>query len=415
MLRIVHAADIHLDTPYRRHDEAGRARLREAGRAAFTRLIDLALERQADALLIAGDLFDNDWLTLATERVLVDELTRATSAGLTVVYATGNHDPGRANYRAMGIDWPKERFHLVASRQPRQIAIEREGEVVGWVVAAGHQTPREDRDLAATFPAAPGPEPAVGLLHAQVMSAAAAEHHDRYAPAALDSLDPSYAYWALGHIHQRQQVRPDPPVHYSGNVQGRHFGEDGAKGALVVTLDRGAAPEIEFEPLAPVRWETLEPGGLDAAHTLPDAKAAVVAAFRRPQDDAPADQEWILRVDLTGASELASLLADADECAELAAQLREDLGVLDVEVRDRGLHRPVDVESHRDQPHLLGQTLALLEKAKSDDTVLDRIAPEDVAGGDRGNATEHRKYLRDLLRDLDAEAAVRLLRESESA
>ena len=94
MLRIVHAADIHLDTPYRRHDEAVRARLREAGREAFTRLIDLALERQADALLIAGDLFDNELLTLATERVLVDELTRATGAGLTVVYATGNHDPG---------------------------------------------------------------------------------------------------------------------------------------------------------------------------------------------------------------------------------------------------------------------------------------------------------------------------------
>ncbi|MCY4114047.1 MAG: DNA repair exonuclease [Chloroflexi bacterium] len=415
MLRIVHAADIHLDTPYRRHDEVVRARLLEAGREAFVRLIDLALERRADALLIAGDLFDNELLTLATERVLVDELTRATSAGLTVVYATGNHDPGRANYRAMGIDWPEEHFHLVASRQPRQIAIEREGEVVGWVVAAGHQTPREDRDLAAAFPPAPGPEPAVALLHAQVMSAAAAEQHDRYAPAALDSLEPSYAYWALGHIHQRQEVRPDPPVHYPGNVQGRHFGEDGAKGALVVTLDRGAAPEIEFAALAPVRWEVLEPTGLEAARNLTDVHSAVRAAFDARRHGAPPDQEWILRVDLHGACPLASLLADADERTELATQLREDLGVLDVEVRDRGLHRPVDIESHRDQPHLLGQTLVLLEEAKSDDSVLDRIAPEDVAGGDRGNVTEHRKYLRDLLRDLDAEAAVRLLRESESA
>jgi len=414
MLRIVHAADIHLDTPYRRHDEAVRSRLLEAGREAFVRLIDLALERRADALLIAGDLFDNDWLTLATERVLVDELTRATSAGLTVVYATGNHDPGRANYRAMNIDWPKERFHLVASRQPRQIAIEREGEVVGWVVAAGHQTPREDRDLAATFPTAPGSEPAVALLHAQVTSAAAAEQHDRYAPAALDSLDPSYAYWALGHIHQRQEVRPDPPVHYSGNVQGRQFGEECAKGALVVTLDRGAAPEVEFAALAPVRWEVLEPAGLEAARNLTEVHAAVGAAFDARRGGAPLDQEWILRVDLRGACELASQLADADERTELATQLREDLGVLDVEVRDRGLHRPVDIESHRDKPHLLGQTLVLLESAKSDDTVLDRIAPEDVAGGDRGNAAEHREYLRDLLRDLDAEAAVRLLRESES-
>lgn len=415
MFRIVHAADIHLDTPYRRHDEAVRARLREAGREAFVRLIDLALERQADALLIAGDLFDNELLTLATERVLVDELTRATSAGLTVVYATGNHDPGRANYRAMGIDWPDERFHLVASRQPRQIAIERDGEVVGWVVAAGHQTPREDRDLAAAFPHAPGPEPAVGLVHAHVVGAASIDQHHSYAPTSLGSLDPSYAYWALGHIHHRQEVRLDPPVHYSGNVQGRQFGEEGAKGALVVTLEGGAAPEIEFHALAPVRWESLEPAGLDAAHTLQDVKTAVVAAFRGPQSDAPPDQEWILRVDLSGACPLASTLTNADERTELAAQLREDLGVLDAEVRDRGLHRPVDIEAHRDQPHLLGQTLALLARAATDDDALDGIAPDQLAGGDSGDAAERRAYLRELLEDLDAEAAARLLRESETA
>ena len=414
MLRIVHAADIHLDTPYRRHDEAVRARLLEAGREAFTRLIDLSLEREVDALLIAGDLFDNDLLTLATERVLVDELTRATSAGMTVVYATGNHDPGRANYRAMGIDWPKERFHLVASRQPRQIAIEREGEVVGWVVAAGHQTPREDRDLAATFPPAPGPEPAVALLHAQVMSAAAAGQHDRYAPTTLDGLDPSYAYWALGHIHQRQEVRRDPPVYYPGNVQGRHPAEDGAKGALVVTLAAGEAPEVEFQALAPVRWETLEPAELDVARNLTDVHAAVGAAFNARQGGALPDQEWILRVDLRGACPLAPLLAIGDERTELVAQLREDLGVLDVEVRDRGLHRPVDIESHRDQPHLLGQTLELLARAATDDTALIRITPSELAGSQGSDAATRREYLQELIRDLDAEAAERLLREPEA-
>ena len=415
MLRIVHAADVHLDTPYRRHDEAVRARLREAGREAFTRLIDLALERQADALLIAGDLFDNELLTLATERVLVDELTRATSAGLTVVYATGNHDPGRANYRAMGIDWPAQRFHLVASRQPRQFAIKRAGEVVGWVVAAGHQTPREDRDLAAAFPHAPGPEPAVGLLHAHVVGAKSIDQHHSYAPTSLESLDPSYAYWALGHIHQGQPVRSDPPVHYSGNAQGRHFGEDGAKGALVVTLEHGAAPEIEFQPLAPVRWETLEPTGLDAAHTVPDVKAAVAAAFDARRGGEPPDREWIVRADLRGACPLASTLADADERTELAAQLREDLGVLDVEVRDRGLHPPVDIEAHRDQPHLLGQTLALLARAATDEAALEGITPPELAASLGAGGAERQEYLRDLLRDLDAEAAARLLREAATS
>ena len=164
-----------------------------------------------------------------------------------------------------------------------------------------------------------------------------------------------------------------------------------------------------------MRWETLEPEGLDAARNLADVHAAVGAAFDARRGAAPSDQEWILRVDLHGACPLAPLLASGDERAELAAQLREDLGVLDVAVRDRGLHRPVDIEAHRDQPHLLGQTLALLARAETDDTALEGITPIELAGSRGGDAAERRDYLRDLLRDLDAEAAVRLLRESDPA
>ena len=69
-MRVVHAADVHLDTPFRRHDAALRQRLQQAGRDALRALVDLTLEERADALLIAGDLFDNEWLTIATERVL---------------------------------------------------------------------------------------------------------------------------------------------------------------------------------------------------------------------------------------------------------------------------------------------------------------------------------------------------------
>ena len=118
-------------------------------------------------------------------------------------------------------------------------------------------------------------------------------------------------------------------------------------------------------------------------------------------------------MDLRGASQLASLAgSDGDERTELAAQLREDLDVLDVEVRDRGLHRPLDLDSHRDQPHLLGQTLALLARAACDDAALDGIAPGELAGGDAGDAEARREYLRELLDGLDAEAAERLLRDS---
>ena len=183
----------------------------------------------------------------------------------------------------------------------------------------------------------------------------------------------------------------------------------------MVTLAAGEAPEVEFQALAPVRWETLAPAGLDAARNLADVHAAVTAAFDGRQSGAPPDQEWILRVDLRGACPLAPLLASADERTELAAQLREDLGVLDVEVRDRGLHRPLDLKSYRDQPHLLGQTLELLARAATDDAALESISPTQLAGGDGGDEVARREYLRELLEGLDTAAGERLLRDSETS
>ena len=416
-MRIVHAADIHLDTPFRRHDAALRQRLQQAGREAFSALVDLTLEERADALLIAGDLFDNEWLTIATERVLTSELSRLTDAGVTVVYATGNHDPGRTNYRAAHIDWPSANFHLHSSRTPRRIPINRGDERVGWVVAAGHQTTHEATNLASTFPPAPGPQPAVALLHADVGGAQGApddEAGNTYAPAALSDLDPSYAYWALGHIHKRQKLREDSPAWYPGNLQGRDFGETGAKGALVVDLSPHEPPQVRFHPLAPVRWERLAVRDLDEARAIGDIHNAVrakVDALREADDALLGEKEWILRVELSGPCPLAALLRQDEERDGLAEYLCESLDALDVEVRDAGLVPPIDLSRHAGQRHVLGEALELIEQAGRDDGLLSRLAPSELALGDEQAEEEERlEYLRGLLDGLNAAAAERLLR-----
>ncbi len=418
-MRFVHTADIHLDTPYRRHDGALRRRLQHAGREAFVELVDLVLQERADALLIAGDLFDNEWLTIATERVLTRELARLTEAGVTVVYATGNHDPGRTNYRAAHIDWPSTNFHLQSSRSPRRTPIGRDGDRVGWVVAAGHQTAHESINLAGTFPPAPGPQPAVALLHADVGGAQGAaddEAGNVYAPAALSDLDPSYAYWALGHIHKRQRLREDSPAWYPGNLQGRDFGESGAKGALVVDLDPPAAPHVRFHPLAPVRWEELPSPDLRSADSITILQGQIRADFERLREsDANVlpDQEWILRVNLAGPCPLVDVLRRADERNELAEDLCAALGVLDIEVRDAGLYPPIDPARYVGQQHVLGEALELVNLARVDNSILARLGPEELALADEHpDGPERLAYLRELLDGLDFAAAERMLREN---
>ena len=420
-LKVVHAADIHLDTRYRRQAEPIRQHLQAAGRAALVALVDLTIQEDADALLIAGDLFDNDWLTVDTERVLTDELARLTAAGVTVVYATGNHDPGRVNYRARHISWPDQGFHLANSRQADRIPIMRGDQVVGWVVAAGHQTPHVSENLAATFPSAPGPEPSIALLHADVQGVSGAPDDETartYAPATRADLDTGYAYWALGHIHARQAVRDDPPAWYSGNLQGRDFGEIGPKGALVVEVDLPAAPHIRFQPLARARWETLTVAGLGGVQSITDVQAIVRAEFERLRDGDQhllPDQEWLLRVELAGPCRLVDLLRDESERDALAEYLGEALDALDVEVQDAGLHRPIDLAHYAGQQHVLGEALALIERAQGDDALLSRLAPLDLALGDEyPHGPERLAYLRELLNGLDAAAAEQLLSKDET-
>ena len=402
--RFLHLADLHLDTAFRGRGADTRRALRDATRRAFEAAVDTAIEGRAHAVLLAGDIFDGDVLTFATEGFLLDGCRRLGEAGIRVVYCTGNHDPGGASQRARALDWP-DNVHLIRGARPATIDVPgADGEAVGRVVAAGHTRAREDRDLAAGFPAQDGTLPTVGLLHTQVVGAAGAEHHDAYAPSQRGDFErPGYHYWALGHIHQRQQVFPDLPVHYAGNLQGRHFGETGPRGGLWVEIPPMGLATVEPMDLAPLEWQAVpvtDPAG-DSLDALVAGLAAVVPDSAAPQR--------LVRIELTGTSPLAGELRGPENREELEGQLAARLGALDVEVRARELHRPMDLEALRSVPSPLAEALDLAERAAHDDELLDRLAPEALSPAAPQDPEALRAYLRELLGDAQAELAERLV------
>src|SRR3984957_10534208 len=93
--RFVHAADIHLDSPLRSlalRDPDLAELLGNATRRAFTDIIQLCLDEQGDALLLAGDLYDGDQTSRKTARFLVDQIRKLHAAGIRVFVIRGNHD-----------------------------------------------------------------------------------------------------------------------------------------------------------------------------------------------------------------------------------------------------------------------------------------------------------------------------------
>lgn len=412
-MRFVHIADVHLDTPFAGRSETLRKRLREATRESFRRAVDLALDEEAHALLVAGDLFDGQRLSFATERFLLEELARLDEGGIRVIYATGNHDPGDASGRVRALEWPGN-VVLVDDPEPRRVPVQgRSGEPVGFVTAAGHATDREDRDLASRFPRPPGPLPEVALLHAQVLESRGSGRHDRYAPTTLETLrEAGYDYWALGHVHERQALSEEPPVHYPGNPQGRTPRERGARGALVVDVEAGGRARVRFRPLDSVRWAHLRVRGLEEARGLDGIEAAIREAWSRHREEAGAapGMEWAVRLSLQGPAPLWRELRDEENRDSLRREMEGSLGVLFLELRTRGVHPVVEPSEHRDRPDVVGEALRLLEAVASGEGSPDPLGDVELAGPPRGGGDEERaSYVRRLLSGAEGELLARLL------
>ena len=96
MVRIVHAADLHLDSPLRglaRLGDRGLEHdLRAATRRAFDNLVELCEHESAQLLVLAGDIYDGDWDSHATGEYFVRGLRRLTDSGIAVAIVHGNHD-----------------------------------------------------------------------------------------------------------------------------------------------------------------------------------------------------------------------------------------------------------------------------------------------------------------------------------
>jgi DNA repair exonuclease SbcCD nuclease subunit len=408
--RFLHIADVHLDTTFLSRNPDVRKRLEEDIRSAVERGVDLALSDRLDAVLIAGDLFDGDQLSFTTEQFLIDQIRRLDAAGITTVYVTGNHDHGGSLSRISGVQWPAK-FHLISESAPVKVPIVgASGEPIATVVGSGHHGPRVSTNLAAGFPVADSELPTVGLLHALVTTASGIDSHDRYAPCTTKDLERTgYAYWALGHVHSRQSVADTTPAWYPGNIQGRHPGETGPKGGLLVAIEGKGEAEVSFVDLAPTRWETIVFDNLGEIGTLEELTAAVRRAFRVNTEHDEGNHKWILRVVFKGPCPLAKTLKEEGQLKALSEILVADLGVLDAEIQLVGVTPTVDISAFQGQPHILSEALDIIERARKDPTILSDL----VSGHLAEDAENLNEYLLELLDGLDRELVSRMLVEGD--
>jgi DNA repair exonuclease SbcCD nuclease subunit len=354
--RFLHAADLHLDSPLRGLGaDAPAARIRQATRDALGNLVDLAIAEKVDFVVVAGDLYDGDWPDFRTGQALVAALARLTRAGIRVVTIRGNHDAESVLTRSLRL--PDGATLLRADRP----------DTVDWpelgVILHGQSFETRDvqQNLAQAYPRPAPNRFNIGLLHT---AATGRPGHASYAPCTVEQLaSHGYDYWALGHIHAREEVLRDPWIVFPGNLQGRHVNEGGAKGASLVTVRHGRVASVEHRPLDVVRWNRVIvdcDGAADEEAVLERCRRAIGAAM-----DAADGRLLAMRLRLEGpcpahlalardpAALRQKLLAAGLEVAEADAFWLEDV---------RLATRPMlDLDSLRARDDAVGRLVRMIE------------------------------------------------------
>ena len=373
-IRFVHAADLHLDSPFRgiRNEapEYVAGALRRATFNAYENIIDLCLRERVDALLVAGDIYDGADRSLRAQLKFVDGLNRLEAEGIRSFVCHGNHDPLDGWEARLALPPGCVRFGPEVTGEPVFPGEPERAAVYGFSYpqreVRENLSPRFYGSLIAGFN--------IGLLHANV---GGHPGHDSYAPCSVaDLAGAQLDYWALGHVHTRDVLRQErPTIVYPGNPQGRHTLETGARGVYLVEVDDFGAVSLDFRPVDVVRWDTLavEITDMEAEQDLLDAVDRAAASCAEVAGGRPV----VFRLSLTGRGPLHRWLrrpGTADEVVErindLYAHWQPWLWCESIQTRTAS---PVDREQVAQREDFAGELARLSADLRDDPSSMSKL------------------------------------------
>jgi exonuclease SbcD len=309
-MKLLHIADIHLDRVFHRAESRPAAVRRRAElRDAVTRALALGREHQVDAVCIAGDVYEHDYVSEDTISFLHDSLA---SAGVPALVTPGNHDPYLPGSAWQRTDWPAN-VHLFTREVVEPYELDDSTTIWGAAFTARNC----DASALAGFRVPADRRTHLLLIHAALTGEQWADEA-AYRPVTRAQLqNTGVSYVMLGHFHDG---RGDPFLRYPGSPEPLDWGErTGDHAVSIVTVHPGA---VTAEPIAIAtrRYVSRDLSVAGAAGSA-QVEAAVLAV-------AADEAEASLRIVLTGEIEPGCAISPASLVERCGAGLAE-LAVVD--------------------------------------------------------------------------------------
>ncbi len=320
-MRFIHTADVHLDVCFAALRMPARAanRRRQSLRDVFQGIVRRAIEWPADALLIAGDLFEHEHVTRDTAAFLREAF--ASMGSIPVFIAPGNHDPYMPSSPYASETWPG---NVVIFSKPEWTT-----HTILNGAAQIHGFGFDGFEISAN-PFGTLRLPDDGRVHVAVGHGTERAHQPpdgkSYAPFdAAAAATPGLAYLALGHFHDVTEIKGDfaTVMYYSGAPESHGFNHPGMRHYLEVEIADGPA-QVTRVPSARAVYASyeLDCSALATAQQAIDRIRAWGAAAATPQ---------IARVTLTGTC-LPSVAAELAAIQDAVASDFEYLAIRDESV-----------------------------------------------------------------------------------
>lgn len=373
-MKIIHTADVHLDSKLNRHLDDRRAKeRRDELLITFQKMVRYGAREGVEAIIIAGDLFDVSRISATARNAVLAAIQG--NPEIIFYYLRGNHDAESfiqdvcdkvgelpANLKLFSDVWTSYE--------------QRSADGSSVVITGAEANAENNAKLAASLLLDQGKLNIV-TLHGQEVETAGKKDAEviplrEYKNRGID-------YLALGHVHAPKLEKLDARGYYAyaGCLEGRGFDECGPRGFYLLTVADGKLG-AEFVPFAKRTMQELK---VDVSEDLTSEDALV--SIRKAADQEGISEGDMVKVILTGED---GLEAEFDE-KYIAKALEESYYF--VKVTDQTVPK-VDYDSFVHDVSLKGEYVRMIKEAVTAGELREEEAAEMIkmgigllAGGER--------------------------------